>query len=133
MDNSSGLREARRGNRLPKVICNSGFAIVLTFLAAGLGACVRRPEAPAPATAADPSTARHTRSGLVVGMPGRYGGHAWLGIPYAQPPVGALRWRAPQPPQSWAGTRDAISFGSPCTQIASPLGGIEGSRPGQVV
>lgn len=37
----------------------------------------------------------------------------FLGIPYAAPPVGDLRWRAPSAPPSWAGTRDATRFG-PC-------------------
>lgn len=35
---------------------------------------------------------------------------AFRGIPYAAPPIGALRWRAPQPPARWEGIRDATSF-----------------------
>ena len=41
---------------------------------------------------------------------------AWLGVPYAQPPVGELRWQAPQPVKPWQGTRDATSFGDRCVQ-----------------
>src|SRR5438132_382065 len=33
------------------------------------------------------------------------------GIPYAQPPVGELRWRAPRPPRAWSGVRAATAFG----------------------
>ena len=39
---------------------------------------------------------RPTSEGDVVGFVGPYGEHVWLGIPYATPPVGALRWRPPQ-------------------------------------
>jgi para-nitrobenzyl esterase len=41
---------------------------------------------------------------------------AFLGIPYAAPPVGNLRWKAPAPAAKWSGTRDATKFGSRCMQ-----------------
>jgi para-nitrobenzyl esterase len=41
---------------------------------------------------------------------------AWIGIPYAAPPVGSLRWVAPQPVQPWPGVRDATNFGNRCVQ-----------------
>jgi para-nitrobenzyl esterase len=51
------------------------------------------------------------------------GAHAFLGIPYARPPVGALRWRPPQPAQAWRGTHDATRFGPNCLQGApAPFG-----------
>jgi len=51
----------------------------------------------------------------------RKGGvEAYLGIPYAAPPVGGLRWHAPQPLQRWAGERDATHFGASCYQIWPP-------------
>lgn len=37
---------------------------------------------------------------------------AFKGIPYAAPPVGALRWKAPEPPASWEGIRDAFEYGN---------------------
>jgi len=41
---------------------------------------------------------------------------AFLGLPYAAPPVGSLRWEAPEPPVAWSGTRDATKFGNRCEQ-----------------
>jgi len=43
----------------------------------------------------------------------------FLGIPYAQPPVGNLRFRWPQPSLSYNGTRDATQYGYSCYQYAS--------------
>lgn len=48
----------------------------------------------------------------------------FLGIPYAAPPVGNLRWKAPQPAASWSGVRDATQFGSACLQVGSVLTGV---------
>ena len=41
---------------------------------------------------------------------------AFLGLPYAAPPVGDLRWKAPQPAAKWKGDRDATKFGAHCAQ-----------------
>jgi para-nitrobenzyl esterase len=41
---------------------------------------------------------------------------AFLGLPYAAPPTGGLRWKAPQPPSAWKGVRDATKFGARCEQ-----------------
>ncbi len=46
----------------------------------------------------------------------------FLGIPYAAPPVGALRWEPPQPVTPWTGVRSALSYGSRCAQLASTNG-----------
>ncbi|CAH0313759.1 Para-nitrobenzyl esterase [Massilia sp. Bi118] len=52
---------------------------------------------------------------------------SWKGIPFAEPPVGPLRWRAPQPAASWSGIRQATEYGHDCMQLpfasdAAPLG-----------
>lgn len=41
---------------------------------------------------------------------------AWLGLPYAAPPTGDLRWKAPQPAAKWSGERDASKFAPHCAQ-----------------
>jgi len=51
-------------------------------------------------------------SGLLRGTPrDSQGVLAFKGIPYAAPPLGDLRWRAPQPPLAWDGVRDATAYG----------------------
>lgn len=42
---------------------------------------------------------------------------SFKGIPFAQPPVGALRWRPPQPPTPWTGTYQATHFGPRAIQL----------------
>lgn len=44
----------------------------------------------------------------------------WRGIRYAEPPVGALRWRAPVPAAPWSGVADATAFGGTSPQIPNP-------------
>ncbi|MGD0914454.1 MAG: carboxylesterase family protein, partial [Terracidiphilus sp.] len=41
---------------------------------------------------------------------------AFLGLPYAAPPVGDLRWKAPEPLAKWKGARDATKYGAHCVQ-----------------
>jgi para-nitrobenzyl esterase len=57
-------------------------------------------------------------SGLIEGevLDAVSGLRVYRGIPYAAPPVGELRWRAPEPPPSWEGVRAAKTFGAICPQ-----------------
>lgn len=48
----------------------------------------------------------------------RKGVKVFLGIPYAAPPVGSLRWRSPKPVAAWEGLRNARHFGPDCMQIS---------------
>src|ERR1035441_576666 len=55
--------------------------------------------------------------GLVAGVPGKDSSvTAFKGIPFAAPPVGDLRWRAPKPVIPWKGIRRADQFGNSCIQ-----------------
>jgi hypothetical protein len=60
-------------------------------------------------SAADERTRVQTDSGKVRGTAAE-GVIAFKGVPFAQPPVGALRWRAPQPIKPWDGIRDTVAF-----------------------
>ena len=62
-----------------------------------------------------------TRLGDLAGI-SRGATNAFLGIPYAAPPTGALRWRSPQPAAAWTGLRPARAFGHSCWQALSPQG-----------
>ncbi len=71
-----------------------------------------------------------TTSGPVVGVASAQG-QAFLGIPYAAPPVGPLRWRAPRPPAAWTEPRSARELGESCLQnlsLDAQTGGV-GSGP----
>ena len=65
---------------------------------------------------------------IVTTAEGRLRGQAagtvdeFLGVPYAAPPVGRLRWRAPQPAAHWNGVRAATQFGPHCPQYGSKFG-----------
>jgi carboxylesterase type B len=85
--------------------------------------------APAPAAAPPARPAAATAPGRVVGLDSgavrgvRAGGvESYLGIPYAAPPVGPLRWSPPRPPARWRGVRDATAFGPRCAALASSNG-----------
>ena len=80
-------------------------------------------------TSASAQAAAGSSGGLIVRttdgkLQGRHaeGVDQFLGVPYAAPPVGALRWQAPQPVRPWTGVRDATSYGNRCAQLASGNG-----------
>ena len=82
---------------------------------------------PAAATSMGPgaqgasSTPVHTGSGPVTGfVSGNM--REYLGIPYAAPPVGALRWKPPAPVTPWTTPLAATHFGPHCPQAPSPFG-----------
>lgn len=100
----------------------------------GLSACgtsdkevVENTEAPvgtessAPITDITDPTARSIGAGNLTGLVQENGSYAWLGIPFAKPPVGELRWKLPQPIDSWQGNFEANKNIEPCPQFVSTL------------
>lgn len=57
-----------------------------------------------------------TTNGPIAGAGRGDGVRSFKGIPYAAPPVGALRWKAPQPATKWNAVGDAKAFGNQCMQ-----------------
>src|SRR5579871_4177802 len=63
----------------------------------------------------------HVQQGLISGIPGKNPEiRVYRGIPFAMPPVGNLRWKAPQPPASWPGVRAASEEPHACWQTPYP-------------
>lgn len=104
-----------------KPIAGAKASVLATTVAVGL--CTILPSAEATARTDDGEDARSSRPvtlttagpvrGVRAGPVDRY-----RGIPYAAPPVGDARWRAPRPPDGWLLPRDASTSGSPCPQLA---------------
>jgi para-nitrobenzyl esterase len=97
-------------------------AAVLALVACTAG----EPERHAAPTSPAPADVVRTSGGAVRGtVDGDV--RTFQGIPYAAPPVGALRWAPPRPPARWAGTRDARRPRAVCPQAASPVADLAGT------
>jgi para-nitrobenzyl esterase len=97
-----------RSRRLLTVSCT---VLLLTVAAAAAGALAAGPSAGgvgAPIVTVQDGAVR----GAAVA-----GGYEFLGLPYAAPPVGKLRLRAPEPADRWHGVRDGTQFGPSCPQM----------------
>src|SRR5262245_63227154 len=57
------------------------------------------------------------------------GVRVFKGIPFAAPPVGELRWKAPQPVVPWTGVKNADTFGPQCMQTPYPDGSPYAAPP----
>jgi para-nitrobenzyl esterase len=81
-----------------------------------------------PHTNVVPDTQVNAPAGAVRGTTDG-GVRVFRGIPYAQPPVGPLRWKAPLPLAPWTGVRDATEFGAACYQLPPRLSNIYAGTP----
>lgn len=95
------------------IFCAIAVATAITAAVALISSPARAVPAAAPSCAA--GTVVQTSNGPVCGVVAS-GLDEWLGIPYAAPPVGNLRWRAPQPHADWATPLEATQEESPCPQ-----------------
>jgi para-nitrobenzyl esterase len=104
------LRDSANHRRLKEVVWIASLS--LAMLSTGLGF---------PAVAELPAGPVVTVTGGKVqgGMLSSPGGAFFKGIPFAQPPIGELRWREPQPLKPWTGLRQATDYGNTCMQANS--------------
>jgi para-nitrobenzyl esterase len=102
---ATGVRRGRRA----VLFAVSAVSVAATVLVAGVGGAAASPAS----GGANPIV--HINGGLVRGV-GAGPVSSFLGLPYAAPPTGNLRWRPPQPASSWSGVRDATQFGAGCPQ-----------------
>ena len=95
---------------------NLSFALVLLLMAPGPLPPAIRP----PAAAFDQVP---VEGGLISGTTNTAGNiHIFKGVPFAAPPLGALRWKAPQPVQPWLGVKPCTAFGpSPMQDAPEPF------------
>ncbi|GJL92673.1 carboxylesterase/lipase family protein [Hyphococcus sp.] len=105
-------------------------SVLVAFAALAMFAGCSKKEAPAAPVAPDENTVRMTAQGEVIGFVTPDGAHSWRGLPFAAPPVGDLRWRAPQQPAGWEGARIATEFGARCAQMSNRLNAQEKIEPG---
>src|SRR6516162_5507008 len=124
--------------RIVRSVCRRGSLAVTLGLAACLGASTGAAAA-RPVTAAGPVTPARTAAARAPAWPAPLvvrtdkgavrgvrasGAREFFGIPYAAPPVGALRWRPPRPAARWTGIRNATWPGPACAQTGSIATGV---------
>ena len=103
-------RRAGRGGVRVLLACWVALALVLVAVP-GLVACGGGTQA------REGAGVVRVSGGLLAGVE-EDGVRAYLGVPYAAPPVGDLRWRPPQPVRPWSGVRVCDTFGPACPQPA---------------
>jgi len=108
--NSNGKSRFRSGAARPNIAATVGLALSAFLCGPAMSAADAAPGA---------GRVVHAQSGSLRGLLIQGGpGAVFKGVPYAQPPVGALRWREPLPMEPWSGVRDALRSGPPAAQAS---------------
>ena len=107
----------------------SGTAALLALVvAAGLAACSDTATKPAASSTVNlDAKVVSVADGTLRGASAD-GYRSFLGVPYAAPPVGALRWKPPAAAAKWSGQRDATKAGAACPQLPSRIAGGDSGR-----
>src|SRR4029079_11859088 len=97
----------------PRMTHRACLLVLCSWIASGCGdnGAVERPGE----TPDDPTLVKLDKGPLQGTLVGD--SRQFLGIPYAKPPVGALRWKAPQPADAWTDVFAATTFGKRCAQV----------------
>ena len=109
----------------------SASALALALTLTTLVACGTDGDAPSDDLIRDEATRRTSALGEVIGGRTAAGAHAWRGLPFAAPPTGPLRWKAPAPAAHHDGVREALTHAPPCPQFATFAGGPDDVGPGE--
>jgi para-nitrobenzyl esterase len=97
-----------------------------------MAACAKAPPlADLPLSKQDDTLVR-TDAGAYVGGISENKARTWLGIPYAKPPIGDLRWRATEPLPYQDSTRTALQHANWCPQLTNGLDGLFGIPKGEL-
>ena len=112
------MRSIQHMPRRYRLLSAVGTAVILAVgTAAAVQASTSARAAPAQQPACAAGTTVQTSYGPVCGIVNSSNGVSeWLGIPYAAPPVGSLRWEPPQAPAPWTTTLQTTAYGPECQQ-----------------
>lgn len=100
-----------------------GLAVLVGAFLFMVASCSHEPPAEPPTPSND--TRIDLANGPAIGFHAASGAKSWLGLPYAEPPVGDFRWRAPRPLTDWSEERVAIDHPAWCAQITTSLDELE--------
>ncbi|ABK06936.1 MULTISPECIES: carboxylesterase/lipase family protein [Burkholderia cepacia complex] len=119
--------DPHRRHWIAPLLAAAAAATVAVAMSALLAACGSSDRAPATyASASD--RVQVTGGAIAAATDSTSTMRVFRGIPYAQPPVGPLRWKPPQPVSAWSGVRNSDRFSSACVMGNRPAG-----QPGSIL